>query len=213
MDVVYILGSGSLAQNKEIVYSLRSLETNMQDLRNVYVVGEAVPALPGVIHIPAKDLTDKKWKNAFYKIKKACAIPDLSEEFLLMNDDFFMLEPFSGADWPYYALKGSNGGTDGQNSFHIHCPVKLNKEWYSKMPFPHEANGHRSPRTFYCNFHRVPPLFCTDFILRAGPEARDYDLQIKNWPCFSMGDVAMLDSKFNIWLSALYPAPSRFETL
>lgn len=213
MDVVYILGSGSLVSNKEIKYSLRALETNMQDIRNVYVIGELVPDLPGVIHIPATDPAKTKWQNAYLKIKKACSLPDLSEEFLLMNDDFFMLEPFIGTEWPFYALKNSNGGVCGQHSFQIHCPIRLNKEWYSKMPFDVHSKGHLSPRTFYANFYKAPPLFCTDFIVRVGKEARNYDEQIKNWPCFSIGDVAMLDPVFSKWLEDMYPVPSRFEKL
>ena len=212
MDVVYILGSGSLADNKEIFYSIRSLEKNMLDLGDIYIVGEFPPFLPRCKHIPARDIFKDKWQNALSKVRLACSVGEISEEFLLMNDDFFILEPFSGAEWPFYALKGSNGGSCGQHSFHIHCPIRINKEFYLKMPLDTESKACKSPRTFYSNFYKAPPKFSEDFILRVGPVCRDFDDQIKNWPSFSISADAVLNDKFISWLEKMYPEPSRFES-
>lgn len=211
MDVVYILGTGSLANNEEIRYSIRSLCENMLDLRNIYIVGEDPGFLKDFTHIPARDIFKVKWQNGYSKIRLAAGLPELSDEFLLMNDDFFMLDYFNGADWPFYALKDSNGGPDGIHSFHIHCPIRLKKEWYLLMPLDIEAKGQHSPRTFYANFYKAPPVFCTDFILRAGEGCRDFDEQVKDRPCFSIGDHAMLYPPFFSWLKNRYPEPSRFE--
>ena len=211
MDVVYILGSGSLVKNEEIRFSIRSLEAHMLDLRNIYIIGEDPEILTAVKKIPSGDSFPEKWKNAYHKIIRACSIPEISEEFLLMNDDFFMLEPFSGAEFPFYDLKGSNGGTEGLNSFHIHSPLRIKKEWYQKMPFDPTAKGHHSPRTFYCNFYKAPPTFCDDFILRAGEGCKDFNAQIKGKPLFSISDTSMLYAPFLVWLGKLFPNPSRFE--
>jgi hypothetical protein len=211
MDVVYILGSGSLVKNEEIRFSIRSLEENMLDLQNIYIIGEDPEILSGVKIIPASDSSPDKWKNAYHKIILACTIPEISEEFLLMNDDFFMIEPFSGAEFPFYALEGSSGGTEGLNSFHVHCPLRIKKEWYRKMPFDPTSKGHHSPRTFYCNFYKAPPTFCDDFILRAGEGCKDFDLQIKGKPLFSISDTAMIWEPFVVWLMYKFPHRSRFE--
>lgn len=211
MDVVYILGSGSLVKNEEIRYSLRSLERNMLDIADVYIVGEKPEFLKDFIHIPSQDLSPEKWRNAYKKIKIACADSRISEDFLLMNDDFFMLEPFNGAEFPFYALKNSNGGTDGLHSFHIHCPMRIRKLWYSQMPLDMLAKGRHSPRTFYANFYKAPPTFCEDFILRVGEGCADFDVRTKKSPCFSIGDTAMLYEPFRLWLDNLFPEPSRFE--
>ena len=211
MDAVYILGNGSLVNNEEIRFSIRSLEENMLDLRNIYIIGDDPKFLKDFKHISALDSFTERWKNSFHKIILACSIPEISEEFLLMNDDFFMLEPFQGADFPFYALKGSNGGNDGMHSFHIHAPLRINKEWFLKMPFDINSKGHRSPRTFYCNFYKAPPKFCDDFVVRAGEGCKDFDLQIKNKPLFSIGDTAMIWEPFTVWLMYLFPHPSRFE--
>lgn len=211
MDVVYILGSGSLSKNEEIRYSLRALSENMLDLGKVYIIGEDPGFLPGARHISAKDSADEKWKNAYNKIVRASCLSDISEEFLLMNDDFFMIEPFVGAEFPFYALKGSNGGPCGPNSFHMHCPIRLKKEWYYKMPFSTEQKSCKSPRTFYANFYKCPPKFADDFILRAGEGCRDFNEQIKGHAFFSIGDHSMLHAPFVEWLREKYPNPSVFE--
>ena len=211
MDAVYILGTGSLANNEELRYSVRALSEYMTDLRDVYIVGEDPGFLPGVVHIPSSDYSPDKWRNAYNKIVRACAIPDLSEEFLLMNDDFFMLAPFEGATLPFYALQGSNGGTCGPHSFHVHCPIRISKELYPKMPFSLEQKACRSPRSFYGNFYRVPPKFGSDYILRVGPVMRPIEEQINKWPFFSVGDSAMLNKPFRDWLALRFPVPSRYE--
>jgi hypothetical protein len=213
MDAVYILGTGSLCQDLEIKYSLRALDQYMLDLENVFIVGDRPNFIIGVEHVIETDPTTEKWKNAFRKIKRACTLPDLSSDFLLMNDDFFMTEPFVGEEWPYYALKGSNGGVDGMNSYHVHCPIKLNKELYLKMPLDISGKGKHSPRTFYSNFYKVKTKLRDDFILRAGTGCRDFDEQIKKEPCFSISDSAMLYPPFLQWLSDMYIIPSRFEKL
>lgn len=211
MDVVYILGTGSQSGNQEIFYSLRSLERNMLDIGNVYVIGERPTKLPGVFHYPMEDPTKEGWKNAYLKTLFACNIPELSDSFLFMNDDFFLTEPFNGSDFPYYSLKDSNGGPCGPHSFHIHCPIVFNKEAYKKMPFSVDMKACKSARSLYANFYGGPPTFTKDFILPAGEPVIPYDEQIAEWPCFSIGDSAMLYSSFVLWLDEKYSEPSRFE--
>lgn len=211
MDVVYILGTGSLVKNEEIRYSVRSLEKYMLDLGRIFIVGEDPGFLPLAVHVPASDSSIYKWLNGYCKVKKACSIDGLTEDFLLMNDDFFMLDYFTGAEWPFYALKGGNGGSCGALDFGLHCPMRIHAEWYEKMPFPTVGKGPFSPRSFYGNFMRVPPKMGEDFVVRVGEGAKDYDLQIAGKPCFSIGNTAPLDENFMRWLDALYPEPSTFE--
>jgi hypothetical protein len=55
IDVVYPLGTGSVWQDNELRYSLRSLEKNFPDLGRVYVVGHKPDWLGNVEHIPFGD--------------------------------------------------------------------------------------------------------------------------------------------------------------
>ena len=105
-DAVYPLGSGSKWNNNELRYSLRSLEKNLVDLRNVYIVGYRPEWLTGAIHIPCDDpLPHNKDGNIIRKILRACQTPGLSEDFLQVSDDQILLRPLSFAElYPYYVV-------------------------------------------------------------------------------------------------------------
>lgn len=211
MDAVYVLGTGSQADNLELIYSVRSLAMHMLDLENVYVVGEKPRELPGIIHIPAKDICDVPWKNVYNKTAKACEDERISEEFLFMNDDFFMLEPFYGAEFPFFTIKNGNGGVDGMQSFHVHCPIRYKKEWYLNMPLDLNSKGTHSPRSFYGNFYRAPVSPTKDFVVRASANMLPYEAQVVGKLFFSIGDDIMLQEDFKFFLETLYKEPCRFE--
>ena len=128
-----------------------------------------------------------------------------------MNDDFFMLSPFEGAEFPFYAVKNGDGGCSGRNDFSIHCPIRIKKEWYEKLPLTLDMKGAWSPRSFYSNFYSAPPTYTTDPILRHGEAMPDFDTQIKGRDFFSISDGIMLSAQFNLWLNELYPTSCRFE--
>ena len=211
MDAVYIVGKGSTKNDEELRYSLRSLCKNMLDLRKVYIVGHLPDFCQNVIHIPCEDRHDKRWKNALEKTRQAATADGITDEFLLMNDDFFMLEPFSGAEFPFYALKNGQGGCNGKNDFSIHCPIRLKTDWYTQLPLTLDLKGDWSPRSFYANFFGAPPTFTTDCILRHGENIPPYDKQIKGRPFFSISNGTMEQPDFELWLWNLYPEPSKFE--
>jgi len=89
MDVVYIVGPG---EREFLRYSLRSLVNLPHD--RVFIVGER----PGwvspetVTHIQTKQVTPK-WASATHNMMTAAECKDISEEFVFMNDDFFIIRP------------------------------------------------------------------------------------------------------------------------
>ncbi len=104
IDLVYILGSGSAWNNNELRFSLRSVEKNLTGVRNIYVIGEN----PGffsskVTHVYHPDPlpSNNADGNMALKILCACSIPQLSEEFLFMNDDFIINKPMHAPDIPW----------------------------------------------------------------------------------------------------------------
>lgn len=211
MDVVYILGKGSLSDDKELKYSIRSLHKNMLDMGAVYVVGEKPKTAPLAKHIPAEDKYPKKWQNMLHKVNLACQDSQITDDFLLMNDDFFMLEPFMGSEFPFYRTKTGDGGPNGTNNFSVHCPIRINKDWFSKMPLDPDMKGDFSPRSFYCNFYRAPSTPTEDHILRIGKGMKTIDEQLDKKPWFSIGNNAMLSTEFLEFLTSEYPAPSTTE--
>lgn len=96
-DILYILRTENRwNKNNELKYSLRSVEECCK-IRNVFVVGGCPNWINRrrVIHIKADDPHGNKLLNAIHKISLACRDKRLSENFILMNDDFFFLEPVS----------------------------------------------------------------------------------------------------------------------
>ena len=233
MDVVYILGTHSRWQDNEIRYSLRSLQKHMADLRNVFVVGEHPDWLQNVTHIPMPDGYGLRWKNAYTKTLAACQHPDLSEEFLFMNDDFYMTEPFVGAEWPYYH-KGSLGvakignrlvrGTSGHTTysllqslkkptanFQMHCPLRYEKQKYIDMPISAKEPGIISPRSFYCNFYEIPGTLTKEFFMFGRVSVPSMLSLAKRAPWFSSLNATVTNKEFEQFINILYPEPSRFE--
>lgn len=211
MDAVYILGSGSLANDEEILYSVRSLCENMEDLRNVYVIGNNPKHLPLVQHYQFEDSAPEGWKNVYHKVLKACSIEELSDEFLLMNDDFFLRAPFKAESYPFYTVKGANGGPCGQHSFQIHAPMRISKEHFPKMPFDVNQNACKSFRSFYGNFYGAPAKPVDDSVVRAGENVPSFDNQVAGMPFFSCSNTTFIHPDFNDWIKTKYPNACIFE--
>jgi hypothetical protein len=211
MDVVYILGKGSPRNDLELLFSIRSLKKHMKDMGRVYIVGERPTWIRGVGHIPCPDPYEKHWQNALYKIKKACEYEPISETFLLMNDDFFMLQDFTGADYPFYARAGRDGGCNGALSFAVHAPIQINKEFFKILPLEPTQKGEWSPRSLYGNFFRVKPTICNDFVVNVNHPKLDIHTQILGKPLISTGHDAILYDEFLILLMSYFPEMSEYE--
>ncbi len=211
MDALYILGTGSLADNNEIRYSLRSLDTFMLDLRFVHISGELPDFVQGIIHTPSKDRYKKPWQNMLHKVRAACEREDLTDEFLLMNDDFFLLEHFTGADYPFEYRKHIDGGPSGPRAYILHKPMRMHKKLILEMPLTPEMGGDFRPRSFFGNFYGVGGSPQEDCIVISGTSAPPFEKQIAGQQSFSIDDVTMTDPAFYEFLHDLYPDKSRFE--
>ena len=92
MDVVYTLKYSET--NEELLYSIRSLCNIPHDV--VYIVGGCPSGLnvKKLVHIPIPAMSSKydTTLNNLYEISK---LEDLSENFIWMNDDFFILQKIS----------------------------------------------------------------------------------------------------------------------
>lgn len=92
MDFVYICRSG---ENEELRYSIRSVVHNFPKAR-IWVVG-GKPAWYKGHHIPL-DQSQNKYTNALNNVMAICNSKEISESFIFMNDDFFILKTFDLKD-------------------------------------------------------------------------------------------------------------------
>lgn len=152
IDVVYCLGKGSKYKNAELRYSLRSVEKYLSGIGSVWIVG-VLPKWAKVDNFiempdPYQYPPDR---NIMEKLQVVCEHSVLSENFLFINDDHYLLQPFEADKFPYYQQdhlidqvkrRGMDGYgrradnthkwlvSQGKNTknFDIHTPILYNKK-------------------------------------------------------------------------------------
>lgn len=241
MDIVIPLGSGSKHNNLELRYALRSIEqyvsfSAFEGPGNIFIVGDRPEFIHHVIHIQAYDTPESKWKeqNIFLKVMAAIDDPRLSDDFILFNDDHFLLEEF---DIEKVFFKGRLDFSLRQRTLHesyantirntlqmypnsldydVHCPMVMNKDlfraWVAHAEW-HVPFGF-SIQSLYGNglaqkmgaqvFHHE------DCKIRTPMTPAEIRGTIVDWKFFSIGDEALNDNMKQV-LQELYPNKSDYE--
>ena len=233
MDIVYILGSGSVWENNELRYSLRSVAKNISDVGKIFIVGEFPEWLQNVTHIPCPDTYKTKWRNAYTKVLLACENPNLSDDFLLMNDDFFVLKPIEAESYPYYfssVIHKTKGYRHARFltspiltanflklrsgnffSFAVHRPIRLNKNLYLNMPRPDLSMAGFSPRSLYGNYYNVHGVKCFDKTLTPLSNQNRIESIIGDRTDIGIFSETARSSIFRKWINSKFPEPSPYE--
>lgn len=233
VSIVIPLGRGSRNNDIEIRYCLRSIEKYLTGYGDIFIVGEKPDWLQNIVHIPCPDFGDKtydKEHNIFCKIMAACADDRVTDDFLFMNDDHYLLRDYEAGRFPYYydgLLQDYKTITDykhtvwntvewnfGENYtyFDVHCPIIYNKlNFIQRMSIPDW-----NIRFGYC----IKTMYCY-LNVGKGEEYPDLkinepltDTQIKqkltgrSW--FSIGDKAF-NGEIRQVLQELYPTKSKYE--
>lgn len=148
MDIVYICRKG---ENEELRYSLRSVAKNLPEGR-VWVVGYRPGWYTGnFISVPDKS---DKFTNIRNALKTVCNTPQISDDFVFMHDDIYIIEPIEELK-PIYSgtlkqklkilsKRSSNNtyyrkvadvyrhlisqGFDEPLNYEVHVPMPMNKE-------------------------------------------------------------------------------------
>ena len=95
MDVVYICRSGP---NEELRYSIRSVEKNLPH-NNIWVIGQSPEWYKGSF-IEVKNV-NAKYSNARANLDALIRSKLITEDFILMNDDFFIMRPIEKISYFY----------------------------------------------------------------------------------------------------------------
>lgn len=102
-DLVYVVRPGG--DNEELRYSLRSVARNAPH-RKVWIVGTVPSWVRNVEPLPLEPHLEK-FANQRQSLEAACARDDLSDVFVLMNDDHFVTEKIT--TWPTFHLGSASG--------------------------------------------------------------------------------------------------------
>ena len=89
LDVVYFCREGI---NEELRYSLRSVVKNLKH-RSVWIYGGKPSCISPDHFVHVKQQGDTKWDKVRSMFRAVCLNEEISEYFILMNDDFFIMKP------------------------------------------------------------------------------------------------------------------------
>lgn len=92
MDIVIPVKESYI--NEELRYALRSICTNFCSHNKIWIVGYLPPWLNGdVNHIPGNTAVGNKYPKVLSNHLITVKHPEISDDFYLFNDDFFVLRP------------------------------------------------------------------------------------------------------------------------
>lgn len=224
-DIVYILKED--LEPEELRYSLRSVEQNFPH-RLVWFIGGRPKGITPDRMIRHKQTGADKWGLIRSSMLEAVKAAELSPEFFLFNDDFFVMKPFKG-DFINYADKTLTWRVEDLRSVHpwlnpygrtvlkAHEELKakgcsdINFEVHMPMLFEKSKVGTilecSSPqmRSVYGNINGIPYVQHDD--------VKVYDLEtVPQDPDFlSTNDDTFRNGKVGAYIRASFPNPSRFE--
>jgi hypothetical protein len=238
MDIVYTLGTGSQWSNNEIRYSLRSIQKHLHGYHDIFIIGED----PGFLNekvtiIPYPDHSSyNKEKNIFDKILHACEQPQISDDFLFINDDHFFLKTFDVNHLPCYqrgclkpafekrkagdpyrvslkntftALKAKNKNT---YHFDVHFPIVYNKK---KFQYLQHAYDWTIPygyviKSLYSNTWQIQGDHYDDIKLTKKLLVPELQELCYGKDLLSIGDSAV-NPELKAWFNHLYPQKTVWE--
>ncbi len=229
MDIIIPLGTGSLHDNIELRFCLRSIEKFITGVDEVFMIGERPAWLKNVVHIPAIDRPGSNYKqqNIYTKILAACADPALSDNFLFFNDDHFILKPFFASMFPYHhkgkmslecrqphepyykTLKNTMNLHPGCLNFDTHCPIIYNKERFKALKMIWPQYGY-CIKSVYCSTGNIEGEYYPDLKIQGKKTAKEIRELITGRPYFSIGNGVFAGQMVHV-LNELFPYKSKYE--
>lgn len=222
MDILYYIGDGSHHNNEELRYSLRALEKHCKDIDEVWIVGNKPHFLNDKVKYLWVADSGEWWQNAFYKTMAAIKA-GISKQFLLMNDDFYMLEDFCAAKYPYYnkgeimdvvqnkyqeviintkrVLKSL-----GKPSLHfgVHCPMRIDGEKYMQLAKFFEGKNEGVPVSARCLYGN---LYCKNS--KTVSDNKKVQFSYGETGCFSSKEWVVNETLGE--LKKMFDTPSKYE--
>ncbi len=227
MDFVYACREGD---NEELRYSIRSVLNSFPDSRIWVIGGKPNWYVGNYIKV---DQFSSSHMNQLDNFKAACNSDEIDEDFILMNDDFFIVNKIESIEYfygellqdkvdLYLDLVGDNSyvrrlrqtnsrlikyGIDQPLDYEMHVPFPVNK---SKFKTVLEKDGRFNWRSIYGNLFNVKGTKINDVkVYESGPLTKksfDYS-QPSNF-------LSSLDESFDVLrptLEKLFPNPTNCE--
>jgi len=229
MDYVYICRSGD---NEELRYSIRSV-VSYANYNKIWVIGHKPDWYIGD-YVSVQDVGGK-FHNIANCTKAITEVEEISDDFVLMNDDFFFLKPVG--DMPIYhggllrekansylelgskrygtlLLRTCNSlvhlGIRNPIDYDVHLPMPMNKQKLKES-----INKAYFPRSTYGNLNNIGGTHIDDvksYSSNSPLSQRSYDFKSGDLPFVSTEDDSFQEIYENI-LKEMFPTPSQYEDM
>lgn len=229
-DVVYFVKNEP--QNEELRYSLRSVEKNFPH-RNVWIYGGKPAGIEPDRHVKMAQTETTKWMRVRNMMIQACRNEEISENFWLFNDDFFIMEPYDENAPPTYNTELRNyiarleekygqitewtaqlrhladtleRAGKGTLNYAVHKPMLINRKKALAVleAFPDEPMF----RALYGNYYNIGGTNEQDRKVKVVDFPVD---KIRNWKTISTEDASFNYGPVGAYIRGTFPKKSRFE--
>lgn len=229
----YIVRPGE--SNEELRYSLRSVVANWPSVDRIIIVGHLPTWLVNVEFVPGNRFKNSKPQNVYDNVYLCATHPNHDEELVVMNDDFFILEPITDVAMAYRSTLAEHIASLGEKDTWWRRSLKATETWLTYIgspepllsyelhrPFPivadqmakalHEARqmSRANPpqwRTLYGNRWQVPAV--------QGRDQKAYSHHanaiLNDAPFLSTTDASWWKSNTGDWVREQFPDRSPFE--
>jgi hypothetical protein len=230
-DIVIPLNNRSTQKNIEMRYCLRGIEKHLSGVGNVFIIGHCPEWLLNVNHISCTEDARNRFRdrNIMLKMAKACNDPRVSDDFLMVHDDHFLLADYDAGAFPYYHMGPMNEG-QGQygetkantksllsftefNNYDAHCPILFNKQLFMRSVALADWSKWYGYclKTLYCVMNGIQGEHIDDIKIRLPLKADEIRSQIAGRSWFSIGDRCFTEGGMMEVLNELYPNKSKYE--
>lgn len=231
-DLVIPLNSRSTQKNQELRYCLRSIEMHLNGVGNVFIIGECPEWLTNIIHIPFTEDPRNRYRdrNIMLKMTEACKDSRVSDDFLMVHDDHFLLADYEAGGFPYYHMGPMNEGqgqygytkdntrallsfAESFNNYDCHCPIVFNKQLFMRSVALADWSKWYGycMKTLYCVMNDIEGEFMFDIKIRMPLTADSITSLLHGRKWFSIGDRCFQPGGMIDVLNELYPNKSKYE--
>lgn len=231
-DIVYFVKN--TPHNEELKYSLRSVEQNWF-YKDVWFYGGCPKDLEPDCYVKAVQNAPTKWENVRNMMLEVCQNDEITEDFWLFNDDFFILRPIKEFEPRYdgtltnkiQEIRDKHHGEDSEWSknlgklqkllkkhgkpefcYAIHEPMLINRKKMLEVlkMFPNEP----MQRALYGNWWEIGGEQEADPKYDF-PEPKDLPEKLKKHDIVSTSDDSFRSGYIGKWLRDKFQNKSRFE--
>ena len=228
-DIVYIVKQ--TLDNEELRYSLRSIAKYGKNYGKVCIIGGQYEGIVADININLRQVGSTKYDRVNNSIREVCVNSLISDDFILMNDDFFLMKPLDFSTFkPSYRcsmqeyldiiinnlnaseytkrLAASMVALEAYGletkCYELHIPMLFNKHKLLEVygAFP----GFNGIRSLYGNYHKIGGQKINDCKVFTTS-----DNFIKNSKFLSTTDKTFRVGAVGEYIRSKFPNPCKFE--